>query len=139
MEKERQHSVVEYESVDKDYFEKRKLKRFAGPLLLWGLGVGYVISGDYFGWNFGLAAGGFGGLFIATILMAIMYTGMCFTICELSTAIPFTGGPYAFARKAMGPWGGYLCGIAVLLEYIFAPAVISNGIAGYITFMFPSI
>lgn len=133
------HSGIEYEKESQDYFEKRKLKRFAGPLLLWGLGVGYVISGDYFGWNFGLAAGGFGGMLIATILMALMYTTMCFTLCELSTTIPFTGGPYAFARRAMGPWGGYLCGIGVLLEYVFAPAVIANGIAGYITFMFPSI
>ncbi len=121
------------------YLENRQLKRFAGPLLLWGLGVGYVISGDYFGWNFGLAAGGFWGLFIATILMAIMYTTMCLTIAELSTAIPFSGGAYAFARKAMGPWGGYLAGIGVVLEYVLAPAVIANGIAGYINFIFPGI
>ncbi|MDK2986819.1 MAG: ethanolamine permease, partial [Clostridia bacterium] len=124
---------------ENSYLEKRQLKRFAGPLLLWGLGVGYVISGDYFGWNFGIAAGGFWGLFIATILMAIMYTAMCFTIAELATAIPFAGGAYAFARKAMGPWGGYLAGIGVVLEYVLAPAVIANGIAGYITFIIPGI
>ncbi|WP_018084296.1 ethanolamine permease [Desulfurispora thermophila] len=122
-----------------DHAETGQLKRFAGPLLLWGLGVGYVISGDYFGWNFGIAAGGFWGLFIATILMGIMYTAMCFTISELATAIPFTGGAYAFARKAMGPWGGYLAGIGVVLEYVLAPAVIANGIAGYITFIMPGL
>ncbi|MFZ5643440.1 MAG: ethanolamine permease [Bacillota bacterium] len=124
---------------DAGYLEQRQLKRFAGPLLLWGLGVGYVISGDYFGWNFGLTAGGFWGLAIATVLMAIMYTTMCYTIAELSTAIPFTGGAYAFARKAMGPWGGYLAGTGVVLEYVLAPAVIANGIAGYINFLFPDI
>lgn len=123
--------------TEQNYLEKRQLKRFAGPLLLWGLGVGYVISGDYFGWNFGLGAGGFGGLFIAVILMAIMYTTMCLTIAELSTAIPFAGGAYAFSRKAMGPWGGYLAGIGVVLEYVLAPAVIANGIAGYIAFLIP--
>lgn len=123
--------------TEQNYLEKRQLKRFAGPLLLWGLGVGYVISGDYFGWNFGLGAGGFGGLFIAVILMAIMYTTMCLTIAELSTAIPFAGGAYAFSRKAMGPLGGYLAGIGVVLEYILAPAVIANGIAGYIAFLIP--
>lgn len=124
---------------DANYLEQRKLKRFAGPLLLWGLGVGYVISGDYFGWNFGLAVGGFWGLAAATVLMAIMYTTMCLTISELSTAIPFSGGAYAFARKAMGPWGGYLAGIGVILEYVLAPAVIANGIAGYINFIYPSV
>jgi len=119
--------------------ESHQLKRCAGPLLLWGLGVGYVISGDYFGWNFGLAAGGFWGLFAATILMAIMYTSMCLTIAELATAIPFSGGAYAFARRAMGPWGGYLAGIGVVLEYVLAPAVIVNGIAGYVNVLFPGI
>lgn len=131
--------AVEYVSTGDNYLENRKLQRFAGPLLLWGLGVGYVISGDYFGWNFGLAAGGFWGLFIATILMAVMYSTMCFTIAELATAIPFTGGAYAFGRRAMGPWGGYLAGIGVVLEYVLAPAVIANGIAGYITFLMPGI
>ena len=38
---------------------ERRLRRVAGPVLLWGLGVGSVISGEFFGWNFGLAAGGF--------------------------------------------------------------------------------
>jgi ethanolamine permease len=125
--------------TDESYLEKRQLRRFAGPVLLWGLGVGYVISGDYFGWNFGIAAGGFWGLFIATVLMATMYFAMCFTIAELSTAIPFSGGAYAFARKSMGPWGGYLAGTGVILEYVLAPAVIANGIAGYINFLMPGI
>lgn len=119
--------------------EKKELKRVAGPVLLWGLGVGYVISGDYFGWNFGLAAGGFWGLLIATILMAIMYSAMCLTIAELATAIPFAGGAYAFGRAAMGPWGGYLAGIGVVLEYVLAPAVIVNGIVGYVNVLIPGV
>jgi len=46
---------VEYEKVDTDYFNQRQLKRgAAGWVLLVGLGVAYVISGDYAGWNFGL-------------------------------------------------------------------------------------
>lgn len=119
--------------------ETKDLKRVAGPLLLWGLGVGYVISGDYFGWNFGLLAGGFWGLFFATILMAIMYTAMCLTIAELATAIPFAGGAYAFGRSAMGSWGGYLAGIGVVLEYVLAPAVIVNGIVGYVNVLYPGV
>ena len=34
------------------------LKKTLSPLMLWGLGVGYVISGMYFGWNPGLKEGG---------------------------------------------------------------------------------
>ena len=60
---------VRYHAVDAAYFEKRGLRKYAGVWSLWALGVGAVISGDFFGWNFGLGAGGFGGLFIAISLI----------------------------------------------------------------------
>lgn len=101
-------------------------------MLLWALGTGYVISGDYFGWNFGLRPGGHGGLLVATAVMAVMYTALIFTIAELSCATPVAGGPFAFARRAMGPLGGFLTGLAVTLEYTIAPAVIAAGMAGYV-------
>jgi hypothetical protein len=41
-----------------DYLEKRLLRRGVKHWILrWTTGVGGVISGDYFGWNFGLSAG----------------------------------------------------------------------------------
>ena len=43
------------------YLGKRRLRRHARVPHLWAMGVGAVISGDFFGWNFGLASGGFGG------------------------------------------------------------------------------
>ena len=125
-------SGVEYEKVSKGYFEHRQLKRgAAGWMLLVGLGVAYVISGDFAGWNFGLGQGGWGGLFIATLLMATMYTCMCFSLAELSTIAPTAGGGYGFARRAFGPWGGFLCGVAILLEYAIAPAAIAVFIGSY--------
>jgi ethanolamine permease len=51
----------------------QQLPRSLGALMLWGLGVGYVISGMYFGWNLGLAQGGTGGLAIATLFIIILY------------------------------------------------------------------
>ena len=66
-----------YRDVEEDYFEKRQLRPYAKSIHLWALGVGAVISGDFFGWNFGLAAGGFGGLLIATIIITVMYIGLC--------------------------------------------------------------
>ena len=58
-----QRGSVDYEQVDASYMEKRQLKSgAAGWVLLAGLGVAYVISGDFAGWNFGLAEGGWGGL-----------------------------------------------------------------------------
>lgn len=44
-----------------EYFAQRQLKQgTVGWLLLIGLGVAYVISGDFAGWNFGIAQGGWG-------------------------------------------------------------------------------
>lgn len=114
-------SSVDFEKVGSDYFQQRELKKgAAGWVLLVGLGVAYVISGDYAGWNFGLAQGGWGGMFLATLLMATMYLCMCFSLAELSSMIPTAGGGYGFARSAFGPWGGFLTGTAILIEYAIA-------------------
>ncbi len=127
------HGGVEYESVGKDYLQHRQLKQgAAGWILLAGLGVSYVISGDFAGWNFGLASGGFGGMLIATGIMGLMYLCMVLSLAELSSSLPTAGGGYSFARRTMGPWGGYLTGTAILLEYAIAPAAIAIFIGGYV-------
>ncbi len=128
-----QKRSVDYEDVGSDYHEKRQLQKgAAGWVLLAGLGVAYVISGDFAGWNFGLAEGGWGGLLIATILMATMYTCMVFALAELSSTISTAGGGYGFGRRALGPWGGFLTGTAILIEYVMAPAAIVVFIGGYV-------
>ena len=133
----RQTGSVEYEKVDQSYFEQRQLKRgAAGWILLVGLGIAYVISGDYAGWNFGLKQGGWGGLMIASLLMATMYTCMCFALAELATIAPTAGGGYGFARRAFGPWGGFLTGTAIAIEYAIAPAAIAVFIGSYCESLF---
>ncbi|GAA2261545.1 ethanolamine permease [Streptomyces ruber] len=115
------------------YLQRRTLRRgSAGWVLLTGLGVAYVVSGDYSGWNFGLAEGGFGGLAIALVLMGTMYACMVFALAELSAILPTAGGGYGFARRALGPWGGFLTGTAILVEYVLAPAAISVFIGDYV-------
>jgi ethanolamine permease len=129
----RNRQGVEYESVGSEYIEERQLQSgAAGWVLLAGLGVAYVISGMFAGWNFGLAQGGWGGLLIATVLMGTMYTTMVFTLAELSAALPVAGAGYAFARRAMGVWGGFLTGTAIVIECAIAPAAIVTFIAAYI-------
>jgi len=120
-----------YVDVDNTYLEKRQLRKSAGWVWLWALGVGAVISGDFFGWNFGLASGGFGGLLIATVVVAVMYVCMVYSIAELSTALPHAGGFYSFTRNAFGPNWAFLNGITDIIEYVITPAVIVVGIAGY--------
>lgn len=127
-EPERKVGSVTYREVGEEYFEKRGLRRHAGVWSLWALGVGAVISGDYYGWNFGLSTGGFGGLLIATAIIAVMYYGLCYSIAEMSPALPHTGGAYSFARSAMGPWGGFTTGLAENMEYVITPAVVVGAI-----------
>ncbi|MFN3201966.1 MAG: ethanolamine permease [Bradymonadia bacterium] len=123
---------IAYTEVEEGYFEKRTLRPYARALHLWALGVGAVISGDFFGWNFGLASGGFGGMLIALCIVTVMYLGLCFSIAEMSAALPHTGGAYSFARSSLGPWGAYITGLSENMEYVLTPAVIVAGIGGYL-------
>lgn len=110
--------IVRYGNVSADYLQRRQLKRGIGFWLLFGSGIGIVIDGIYSGWNEGLAQGGFWGMSIATALIAMMYLSVTFSMAELSAALPHAGGFYAFTRTAFGAVGGFICGLAELLEYI---------------------
>lgn len=107
-----------------------------GALPLWGIAVGLVISGEYFGWSYGWASAGTLGFLIATAFVALMYTTFIFSFTELSTAIPHAGGPFAYARRAFGPTGGYIAGFATLIEFVFAPLAISLAIGAYLNVQF---
>lgn len=129
--------IARYEQVSDEYLENRKLRKSAGWILLWALGVGAVISGDFAGWSTGLTHAGFWGLLIATFLMAVMYVCMVFTIAELSAAMPHAGGFFSFTRSAFGPTGGFICGLTDTIEYVITPAVIVFFIGGYMQTLLP--
>lgn len=116
-----------------------QLKKTLGPLMLWGLGVGYVISGMYFGWNLGLAEGGTLGLAIATFFIIIMYLTFTFSYTELACAIPKAGGAFDYADRALGKKLGFLAGMAQNVEFIFAPPAIAAAIGAYFNIFFPQI
>ena len=123
---------IAYQRRDKSYFENRQLVRHANVWHLWALGVGAVISGHFSGWNFGFTTGGWGGMLVAGIIIAIMYLGLVFCIAEMSPALPHTGAAYSFARTAMGPWGGFITGLFENVEYVLTPAVIAFFIGSYV-------
>jgi ethanolamine permease len=131
-----QQPGLQYTKAGDTYFEKRGLQKYAGVWSLWALGVGAVISGHYSGWNLGLMSGGWGGMFVATIIISIMYIGLTFSIAEMSPALPHTGAAYSFARTAMGPWGGFITGLCENVEYVLTPAVIVFFIGSYMTGIF---
>jgi ethanolamine permease len=107
--------------------------------MLWGLGVGYVISGMYFGWNLGLKEGGTLGLAIATFFIIIMYVTFTFSYTELACAIPKAGGGFDYANRALGKDWGFIAGMAQNIEFIFAPPAIAFAIGAYFNLFFPQI
>src|SRR5690242_14000781 len=127
---------ISYQIPAEDYFDQRELRRHAGVFYLWALGVAAVISGDFSGWNLGFSVGGWGGMFIGTIIITIMYLGLTYSIAEMSPALPHTGGAYSSARTAFGPWGGFITGVAESIEYVLTRAVIVYFIGTYLTAIF---
>jgi len=110
-----------------------------GTLQLWGIAVGLVISGEYFGWSYGWASAGTLGFLVTTVFVALMYTTFIFSFTELTTSIPHAGGPFEYARRAFGPTGGYLAGFATLIEFVFAPPAIALAIGAYLNVQFPAL
>src|SRR5262245_2742222 len=115
------------------------LKKSLSTLQLWGIAVGLVISGEYFGWSYGWASAGTLGFLVTTAFIALMYTTFIFSFTELTTSIPHAGGPFEYSRRAFGPAGGYVAGFATLVEFVFAPPAISLAIGSYLNVQFPAL
>jgi ethanolamine permease len=118
---------------------KPELSKSLTGLHLWGIAVGLVISGEYFGWSYGWAAAGTLGFLVTTILIAAMYTTFIFSFTELTTAIPHAGGPFAYSYRAFGPTGGFVAGFATLIEFVFAPPAIALAIGAYLNVQYPAL
>lgn len=116
-----------------------QLQRTLGPILLWGLGVGYVISGMYFGWNLGLPEGGPYGLLLATGVVTILYVAFVLGYAELACALPRAGGAFVYASRAFGPHLGFVGGVAQLVEYVLAPPAIAFAVGSYINQAIPAV
>jgi ethanolamine permease len=115
------------------------LKQTLSTLQLWGIAVGLVISGEYFGWSFGWASAGTLGFTVTAVFIAAMYACFIFSFTELTTSIPHAGGPFAYSKAAFGPVGGYIAGAATLIEFVFAPPAIALAIGAYLNVQFPGL
>ncbi|HEY5946786.1 MAG TPA: ethanolamine permease [Kofleriaceae bacterium] len=116
-----------------------QLQKTLGPVLIWGLGVGYVISGMYFGWNLGLPEGGPYGMLLATGVVTILYVSFVLGYAELACALPRAGGVFVYTSRAFGPQVGFIGGVAQLVEYMLAPPAVAFAIGSYINQTIPAI
>lgn len=119
--------------------ETPALKKALTPIHLWAIGVGLVISGEYFGWNYGWGVAGTLGLLLATLFITVLYFTFIFSFTELTTAIPNAGGPFAYALQAFGPIGALVAGYATLIEFLFATPAIALALGSYVHFLYPGV
>ncbi|GAA3985913.1 ethanolamine permease [Mucilaginibacter dorajii] len=115
------------------------LKKVLKPIHLWAIAVGLVISGEYFGWNLGWDVAGTIGMLIATLVITVMYITFIFSYTELTAAIPHAGGAFAYAYRAMGPFGGLIAGYATLIDFLLASPAIAISLGSYLHFLYPAI
>jgi len=115
------------------------LRKVISTTQLWAIAVGMVISGEYFGWNYGWATAGTIGFLIATLLVTVLYVTFIFSYTELTTAIPDAGGPFAYASRAFGPTGGFIAGFATLVDFLMAPPAIAAALGAYAHFLNPEL
>ncbi len=115
------------------------LKKAITTTQLWAIAVGMVISGEYFGWNYGWAVAGTVGFFWATLLVTVLYLAFIFSYTELTAASPDAGGPFAYALRAFGPTGGFVAGFATLIDFLMAPPAIAAALGAYAHFLNPAL
>src|SRR5690349_10859235 len=120
---------------EREYLKAHALKKPMGALHIWALGVGVVITGEYFGWNQGLKEGGPVGMLLASLFVCALYLMWVLALSELSVAMPFAGGPLAYGRRAVGPWLGFLMGWSMFLECLFATIGTAIATGGYVYFI----
>ncbi len=116
-----------------------ELKRTLGPLAVWGMGVGYVISGMYFGWNLGLPQSGPYGMLVATLIITLMYVCFVLSYAELAAALPRAGGVFVYSQRALGAYAGFMAGLAQNIEFVFAPPAIAAAIGAYLNIFMPAV
>jgi ethanolamine permease len=111
--------------------QTHQLKKVLKPIHLWAIAVSLVISGEYFGWNHGWDVSGTVGFLIATVLITIMYITLVFSYTELTTSIPHAGGAFAYAYRAIGPFGALIAGYATLIDFILATPAIAFALGSF--------
>ena len=79
------------------------------------LGIAIAISGNVSGWNYGLGVGGWGGMLLAALAMAVLFLCLTQSLAELAAALPDAGGFDGYVRRALGPTPAYLAGMSVAI------------------------
>src|SRR5258708_28410559 len=128
-------SSIELATAEREFLTEHSLKKPLRVLDIWALGVGVVITGEYFGWNLGLKGNGPMAMLVASLIVCLLYLTWVLALSELSVAMPFAGGPLAYGRRAVDPSLGFVMGWSMFLECLFAAIGTALATGGYIAFL----
>jgi APA family basic amino acid/polyamine antiporter len=113
------------------------LRHVLGRWQLLGIGIGAIIGSGIFVIP-GPAAAQFAGPAITVSFMiaalGCALAGLCYA--ELSAMFPSAGSAYAFSTLAFGRLIGWLVGWLLVLEYLFAAAILAQSFAAYFAGLF---
>lgn len=98
---------------------------------LWAIGVGSVLGGDFFGWQFVLY-GGFGSALLAVIFASIFYWLYAGAITELASRFKTSGGSFDFVNAALGKRSAALMAVLGLLKLMLANSALALAISSYL-------
>src|SRR5260370_21069885 len=97
------------------------------------LGIAIAISGNVSGWNYGLGVGGWGGMFLAALAMAVLFLCLTQSLAELAAALPDAGGFDGYVRRALGPTAAYLTGMSVAIALAVGAGLAMSFGAAYLS------
>lgn len=111
---------------------QKGISRVLGTVDFFSVSVATVISGMYFGWNYGLGFAGPVGFLLAIVFSFIFYWSILINFSELGTAIPKAGGTYLFAERAIGGMAGTIAAVFIFLASITGLSSVAMGFASYL-------
>jgi amino acid transporter len=109
-------------------------------LTLWPLVAAtfFMVSGGTYGTEDIVHGAGYGRAILILMLTPLLWSlPTAFMIGELSSALPFEGGYYAWVRRAMGNFWGFQEAWLSLVASIFDMAIYPTLFVAYLTRMFP--
>ncbi len=98
----------------------------------------FLVSGGTYGTEEIVHGAGYGKAILILLLTPLLWSlPTAFMIGELSSALPFEGGYYAWVRRAMGNFWGFQEAWLSLVASIFDMAIYPTLFVAYLTRMFP--
>ncbi len=118
----------------------RTARKRSVRLTLWPLVAAtfFMVSGGTYGTEDIVHGAGYGRAILILLLTPILWSlPTAFMIGELSSALPFEGGYYAWVRRAMGNFWGFQEAWLSLVASIFDMAIYPTLFVAYLTRLFP--